>query len=119
MKNTKQERKSEEEPYISHLNCYTKPYTSLNFVSVKDENITMFAYAWYATDFHYFCSALVAMKQIQNLRSNSSLKVDFVMIISNTKKIEQILLDQWISEGGIIKEFESFGKTLHALLDEV
>ena len=114
MKNTKQERKSEEEPYISHLNCYTKPYTSLNFVSVKDENITM-----YATDFHYFCSALVAMKQIQNLRSNSSLKVDFVMIISNTKKIEQILLDQWISEGGIIKEFESFGKKLHALLDEV
>ena len=110
MKNTKQERKPEEKPFISNLNCYTKPYQSLDFISVKDGNVTNFAYVWYATDFDYFCSALVAMKQMQNLRIGSNLNVDYIMLFSKTEKIGKSLLDLWISEGGVIKEYESLGK---------
>ena len=64
------------------LDCIQKPFPALSNTTKSNDR---FAYVWYATQNTYLCSALAALKHLQNLRAsqtNPDLNVDYVLIYS-------------------------------------
>ena len=63
-----------------------------------------FAYAWYVASYAYLCSALVAMKRLQNVKEDASnITVDYVIVyVESDLKSSQDhqLLKTWVIEGG-------------------
>lgn len=92
------------------LNCIQNTFPSLNTTT---NTLDTFAYVWYATSNSYFCSAIVAMKHLQKLRKGSDLKVDFVLTYSKGDLLKPELIDQWKSNGGILREFDGLAQYLH------
>ena len=108
VQSTKVQQNEEKPPTIqskSNLNCYQKPFQNLDLKPTTNfTNASTFAYVWYATENNYLCSALVAMKHLQNLRKNFDLKVDYVLIFSKEDfnafdSNGQKLLEEWKNVG--------------------
>ncbi|XP_059091685.1 uncharacterized protein LOC131887172 [Tigriopus californicus] len=102
----------------TNINCEQSPFPAHDlqndeffFVPSPDEN-PHFAYAWYISEAHYLCSALVSMKRLKALRAESKFPypVDFVMVHTKEDRIDNTphnLVKQWETEGGIRVSFPS------------
>ena len=99
---------------LQNPDCTQKPFPPVNASQISKSMDRKFAYVWYATDNIYLCSALVAMKQLKNLRKSTNLRIDYVLIFSNEDFLDarSKLLDAWVANGGIIQEFEPLGQYL-------
>ncbi len=95
---------------ISNLNCKQWPLNTSGTLNREIGGIRpiriKFAYAWYATDSEYLCSALVAMLHLKSVRKGNLLlnyTVDYVLVLYFVENTEgqdfDELVNLWEKEG--------------------
>ncbi|TRY74954.1 hypothetical protein TCAL_08660 [Tigriopus californicus] len=99
------------------INCLQTPLTLDDRVQYLPDQLVLgqkFAYVWYAASTPYLCSALTALKWLQNHRLKNpwpiKFHVDYILMFVNKNLpggVNNDLLGQWKLAGGLLKNMSS------------